>query len=238
MSCRICLESDGVLISPCGCKGTAGFVHQECIREWMQTKGSDDCEICKKTFSKEEHYSFEPRKYCIGCFACSTDNTLVLTAVSTLWITVVMGAILSFSDMSKYILIVSIANVSAMVCAIGWGISYRKRIHNVILYWKMAVSIPFMATCLVQYMSIENDCENSCRAFALACTNMCPYFGVFTTLEDQLDKAILFDTMNIFIILAVRGIALCFIYMRNVTLRDRPDDMERLLDEDNEEGLC
>ena len=149
-----------------------------------------------------------------------------------------MGAILSYTEMSKYILIVSVANVSAMVCAIMWGIFYRKSIHNVILYWKMAVSIPFMATCLVQYMSIENDCENSCRVFLHACSDTCPLFDVYTTLEDQLDKAVLFDTSNIFIILVVRAIALCFIYMRNVTLRDRPDDMERLLDDDNEERLC
>jgi hypothetical protein len=220
------------------CKGTAGFVHQECIREWIQTKGSDDCEICKTLFFKEEHCSFEPHKYCVGCVTCDTENTLVLTAVSTIWITVVMGAILSYTEMSKYILIVSVANVSAMVCAIIWGIFYRKSIHNVILYWKMAVTIPFMATCLVQYMSIENDCENSCRVFLQACSDTCPLFDVYTTLEDQLDKAVLFDTSNIFIILVVRAIALCFIYMRNVTLRDRPDDMERLLDDDNEERLC
>ena len=30
MACRICLEESGELISPCACKGTAGYVHVEC----------------------------------------------------------------------------------------------------------------------------------------------------------------------------------------------------------------
>ncbi len=52
--CRICLESEGELLAPCDCKGTARFAHAACIAEWQasqqQRRGSAHrctrCDIC------------------------------------------------------------------------------------------------------------------------------------------------------------------------------------------------
>ena len=33
--CRFCFEADGELIEPCGCQGTARFVHLACLRRWQ-----------------------------------------------------------------------------------------------------------------------------------------------------------------------------------------------------------
>lgn len=47
--CRICLEesrnSKG-LLHPCGCKGTVAGVHSTCLLTWMNSTGSDRCELC------------------------------------------------------------------------------------------------------------------------------------------------------------------------------------------------
>ena len=32
--CRICLEDEGEMISPCACRGTQALVHRECLDEW------------------------------------------------------------------------------------------------------------------------------------------------------------------------------------------------------------
>ena len=32
--CKICLEEQGELISPCGCRGTAKWVHRDCLTRW------------------------------------------------------------------------------------------------------------------------------------------------------------------------------------------------------------
>jgi len=54
--CRICHVSNSSpedeLISPCRCKGTAKFVHRECLNDWRRVKRrrSYQCEIC------EAHY--------------------------------------------------------------------------------------------------------------------------------------------------------------------------------------
>lgn len=58
--CRICFddESSGVLIQPCGCKGTSAFVHKECLNSWLSIHKNDkkyfQCSECKKEYKREK----------------------------------------------------------------------------------------------------------------------------------------------------------------------------------------
>ncbi|OMJ68838.1 hypothetical protein SteCoe_33596 [Stentor coeruleus] len=54
--CRICFESEPEkLISPCGCVGTAAYVHEPCLEMWILLKFPNPkaafCEICKEKFA-------------------------------------------------------------------------------------------------------------------------------------------------------------------------------------------
>ena len=49
--CRYCAEpaSAADLVSPCGCKGSLRFAHQECVQRWISTpkaRTSHTCEVC------------------------------------------------------------------------------------------------------------------------------------------------------------------------------------------------
>ncbi|KAA6402255.1 MAG: hypothetical protein EZS28_002217 [Streblomastix strix] len=55
--CRICRATDPelTLLRPCDCKGSVGFVHLECLSEWVKSCQStnrdwENCEICKKKY--------------------------------------------------------------------------------------------------------------------------------------------------------------------------------------------
>lgn len=55
MVCRICLQSDGDLITPCNCKGSQQHVHLKCLKKWIKKKYESNknykkCEICKKNY--------------------------------------------------------------------------------------------------------------------------------------------------------------------------------------------
>ena len=52
MSCYICLESDGKLLSAgsCKCKGS-NAVHKECLNEWLKTAENPfQCTVCKADY--------------------------------------------------------------------------------------------------------------------------------------------------------------------------------------------
>uniref|UniRef100_A0A8C6ZBI0 RING-type E3 ubiquitin transferase n=1 Tax=Nothoprocta perdicaria TaxID=30464 RepID=A0A8C6ZBI0_NOTPE len=73
--CRICQIAGGsptnALLEPCGCVGSLQFVHEKCLKKWLETKiksGADlgavkTCELCKQTlkldlddFNVNEYY--------------------------------------------------------------------------------------------------------------------------------------------------------------------------------------
>eukprot|EP01119_Soliformovum_irregulare_P002269 TRINITY_DN12555_c0_g1_i1.p1 TRINITY_DN12555_c0_g1~~TRINITY_DN12555_c0_g1_i1.p1 ORF type:complete len:234 (-),score=2.55 TRINITY_DN12555_c0_g1_i1:175-876(-) len=57
--CRICHESCEELIAPCRCRGTARYVHRDCLNSWRDTRGGKlkyRCEICLTNFRFELQY--------------------------------------------------------------------------------------------------------------------------------------------------------------------------------------
>jgi len=50
--CRYCFEGESVakLISPCDCKGSAGYIHKQCVTKWMLLSELTTCELCHAQF--------------------------------------------------------------------------------------------------------------------------------------------------------------------------------------------
>ena len=48
--CRYCLDSSGIFISPCQCKGTQAFIHLSCQKNGYAIKNDPLCPICKVHF--------------------------------------------------------------------------------------------------------------------------------------------------------------------------------------------
>lgn len=59
--CRICLQAESsqeILISPCICSGTMGYVHENCLKIWISERPDVHtiCELCKTTYNLEFKY--------------------------------------------------------------------------------------------------------------------------------------------------------------------------------------
>lgn len=48
--CRICYEEDGILLTPCNCKGSIAYIHKECLLAEIQFSSESKCTICKETY--------------------------------------------------------------------------------------------------------------------------------------------------------------------------------------------
>ncbi|CAH8378016.1 unnamed protein product [Eruca vesicaria subsp. sativa] len=58
--CRICRSPEGPddpLRYPCACRGSIKYVHQECLRLWLNRRGNKQCEICRRSYSFVPVYS-------------------------------------------------------------------------------------------------------------------------------------------------------------------------------------
>jgi hypothetical protein len=69
--CRVCFEDETIekkLISPCLCKGSSKYIHEDCLYSWIscQTgiKNAKKCEVCKFPYSIQvkTHKKCDPKK--------------------------------------------------------------------------------------------------------------------------------------------------------------------------------
>jgi hypothetical protein len=54
MACRICFESEGLLLSPCRCDGSIKYVHSNCLVRWDHMRPDESqgtCELCKEAYA-------------------------------------------------------------------------------------------------------------------------------------------------------------------------------------------
>ena len=64
-TCRICQTSGNsedenvgeLLVSPCNCRGSLGFVHKICMEKWLSVRNQDTCELCHFTFMTKRRFN-------------------------------------------------------------------------------------------------------------------------------------------------------------------------------------
>ena len=61
--CRFCLETDGLenLISPCLCRGSSKYVHNDCLMRWYTTEPARGtrCNTCLTEYDRQDSHSIE-----------------------------------------------------------------------------------------------------------------------------------------------------------------------------------
>jgi hypothetical protein len=78
-TCRICLESNGPLFSPCLCNGTMKYVHEDCLETWhkksINVLSHTRCEQCKYTYRFKSNYLRTLLIYggCVGLLGYGTN---------------------------------------------------------------------------------------------------------------------------------------------------------------------
>ena len=106
--CRICLEADEVanLITPCNCRGSSQWVHQECLNRWRNTNINSNsgrqCEICLFNYIINND---EPRETFI--INMSDYKYPHIEFFMSLLITLIFGNIIFFADSNHEYKIIS-----------------------------------------------------------------------------------------------------------------------------------
>ena len=234
MACRICLEEDPPLVSPCACKGSTGYVHEHCLNKWIETSGKTTCEICKEEYAKEAIWSFEPSKYCKSLFVCNLRNSHPLSwRLSLVWFgsTCILYTFVPYDQM---ILMNVCFTLTMCMIAIMMQINLAEdmELHNVLFQWKIAFSIPFAIICILYILTVEEQCDISCLSIGKVCRGDCPYITMFNNRKTQLNYALYFDVVNVMIFVIIRSTLLCFTQMRRFRYKTLSEEEMSLLVDD------
>jgi len=100
--CRICHEGElaEALISPCGCSGSVGVVHQSCLEKWLSAAQYDTCELCRQPLRISRHHRPLVQWLCGAAEGGEDQRNLV-------------------GDLVCLVLLTPLAVVSAFLCTTG-----------------------------------------------------------------------------------------------------------------------
>jgi len=139
MTCRICLEDEGTLISACDCTGTCAAVHLKCLQRWIDTSNATSCEICLADYN---HMSLRFRTSHSIAF-----NVLCLSAAT---FGLFHGGTIVVANSNRELSVVLVDLAVFNTChLLFWSVAYhtnRKEMYISIL-WLCSVTFSMM-TCL------------------------------------------------------------------------------------------
>ena len=93
--CKICYEkedkADDKIINPCFCEGTMKYIHENCLKQWIQKKDNMSyirCEICKYEYKIMLHMKY---KFSLNKMSTTCKNLVSLIIIASVILSLVFS---------------------------------------------------------------------------------------------------------------------------------------------------
>lgn len=137
-SCRICYDGDteekGGLIFPCTCTGSCKFIHETCLKTWIENNFSTnrikaECEICKHPYAMKFYMKHRYSSKKVWNFLKSLSSVVIITGIILtlvfIVIYVVVTALTNMDDNERKKLVNIMVSIGLGLLVIITIISFR-----------------------------------------------------------------------------------------------------------------
>jgi E3 ubiquitin-protein ligase DOA10 len=139
--CRFCLETDTIdnLLSPCSCKGSSKYVHNDCLMNWYTAEPSRGirCNSCLSEYDREGSHSIESL-HTPHIFVLIKMNHPLFSILVCHWILILMfntsRSIISLTDTNLFYICYQVVNQLYVFYELS-GLVYH--VKNKYMYMKM-----------------------------------------------------------------------------------------------------
>lgn len=216
-TCRICLEG-GNLIRPCRCIDIGHF-HQECLQKWVETSGSEHCEICKTEFHNIHSYYFDCHDYCRRTLfiipSSRFEKKLLMASIPSMMLITVCTLMSVAFKMTDIIEINHIAFLSTSI--VLWPCVVMQLIRrdlpffvlNIVMSWKIMFSFVISISCIIFLSYTDNDCITECVAVRVyECSDSCPLYQTYLNIREDIFISMQTDLIQLAIVFILRATVL------------------------------
>lgn len=220
VACRICLEDDGILISPCDCKGSAGKIHEKCLKKWVKESGSEVCEICNAEYARHEVPGCNVENYCDGLWHSHMTSDVEASLIRISSLHCLVGILMySWSSMEYWMLLSSIQTVVHSVCIILfqiWHSNLEFFVLRVMIYWSFAYLIAILIVGSIRTIDNQEECELNCFKLqkVMGCTDECIVHNYYRMKDQISSNVMMVRLVETVTLIGIRCITLCFTHMK------------------------
>lgn len=145
--CRICLDEDGELFSPCLCRGSVKYVHRECLNTWLAAAQDPlRCTICRAPYLRRSL-----KYYMQDCCTTIQYNGLVIFACN-MGAAITVGVPISFVHLHLHSYNTQMVWIGIVHCILifiellyGLSIALKHRLHCIKLICPEAIMFLFLS---------------------------------------------------------------------------------------------
>jgi hypothetical protein len=227
VACRVCLEEDKTLVSPCKCKGfDHGSFHPECLNQWIQTSGNKDCEICHEEFLQREVCALNCRRYCRQVWCCGDRGELEESLLLATVLNFLSSFIVLFFTPTDGLATLSMINtfvVVFMLAYVQWhSLANEYMVLNVACAWKTGFTIALVISLLIRDSFSFDECSYNCYTINVieGCSKECYYYIKLTGERSAYVSAVFTSCQDLAFLLLIRLFVICFTHMRKRTFRE------------------
>lgn len=236
MTCRICLEDHGPFVKPCNCKGSTGYVHQQCLNRWVEESNHDKCEICNTEYQKKEVCAINRKRFCKHFCRCNITHGEQIKKY-TFSLSLLACVSLIFIDIQELVLA---SCISSLMCGIGllvYSFKHYKEAGNAALLWKVAFSVPYTISLLIFFVTNEDNCDYACITVHHSCDNTCPFYEGYRQRSEYLLNIWLYDIATLSTVFLLRTVFVAIMHCRTITftnISNRSEEQKPLLELETE----
>jgi hypothetical protein len=224
MSCRVCLEdeSSGKFVSPCKCKGDLANIHEKCLIRWIEVSERTECEICNQPYQKREVLSFQPSKYAKGCCYCSLQQIR-----SSLFFLILSMFALLFTNPDDLLIMTSCTTITLFMASAITAYYKNVRIASEsLLMHKLGYSIALWFILFINGLDERTKCFSTCYyTFNQTCAAKCPTHHLWSNALRNIGMNLLYDAVNLLIILVCRGVVIYPVYNKKMVFVDEESQL-------------
>ena len=217
--CRICLEEDGIFLSPCNCKGSQAFVHEECLIKWVKESGRDSCEICKTQYAKRKVVSCNVNNYCRGIFQSRILSEVENSLIRLCPLHVLLGLFLyASSGVEMWMMISSIQSLMTILSLVMFQIYHHDVDYFVLrvsIYWSASYLLSNIVVGLIRTMDNEEECSIHCYHLLklVGCDDRCIVYNYYENKAITISDVLMLRFLEFVILIFIRLLTLCFTHM-------------------------
>ena len=244
--CRICLEEEGVFVSPCNCKGSQGFVHQQCLSKWVSESGRNTCELCNTPYAKHNVVACNLTNYCRGIFSSNISSEIERTLIKLSSLHIIFGIFLfAWSSVESWMMLSSLETLVSALFLVLFQIYHHDVdyfVLRVLIYWNASYLLSLTIVSAIQTMDNGDECAMHCyRLQRTICSKKCVLYDYYQKKDTLSYNVMTLRLIEFFLLLGFRFIALCFTHMNktvyyNLSLSDE-NESDSLRDDEESNPL-
>ena len=193
-ACFICLDNESPVVRLCQCRGTNKGVHRQCLNDWIELSGKNNCLVCQYKYTYV--LLFRPtcsdilKQFYFDVYVSSNWDTILVSIIATLILKLMVFVIIHYFlpvyECSLLLWLFLLIQLSVLIVLKKIDTDINLIVY--LKYFQLFFGLIFYIYIIFKSYFEYNTCSERCSKFNAKCNPECSLYTNYTKKNtDNLD---------------------------------------------------